>query len=176
MAASQRPFEHPRLIVLMGVAGCGKSTVGPLLAAALGSRYLDGDTFHPPENIRKMAAGTPLEDKDRWPWLDRIAETLEKEHGPLIVGCSALKRRYRQHIRTASGRPVFFVHLSGPRDLIAKRMLKRDGHFMPTSLLESQIAALEPPRADEAALEVSIDQSMESLVGEIVKRLVGGGT
>ncbi len=171
MAESRRLSDMPQKIVIMGVAGCGKSSVGAALAEALGATYRDGDRFHPEENIRKMSAGIPLEDADRWPWLDRIGHELGNEPGQLIIGCSALKRRYRDRIRSVSGEPVLFIHLQGPKALIAERMASRDGHFMPLSLLDSQFAALEPPAPDEWSLVVSIDQDFKGLVDGLADRI-----
>lgn len=155
----------------MGVAGCGKSSVGAALASRLGAIYLDGDDLHPAENIDKMSRGEPLTDEDRWPWLTRVGQTLACEAGIRIVGCSSLKKRYRDLIRAQAAGPVVFVHLSGSRALIAGRMAARAGHFMPTSLLDSQFAALEPPGPEEGAITVNIDQPPESLVGDIVTKL-----
>ncbi|MFC3072087.1 gluconokinase [Shinella pollutisoli] len=151
----------------MGVAGCGKSAVGAALAARLGAAYLDGDDLHPPANIEKMRRGEPLSDDDRRPWLTLVGERLAKPHGILILGCSALKRRYRDHIRKTAGAPVVFVHLSGTRDLIAARMAARAGHFMPPSLIDSQFDDLEPPAADENAMTVDIDAPVEAVVDRI---------
>lgn len=150
----------------MGVAGCGKSSVGEALSLRLGVPYRDGDDLHPPENVAKMRAGIPLTDEDRWPWLDRVAQVLTRE-APVIVGCSALKRRYRDRIRQAG--PVTFVYLQGSRDLIAGRMAERKGHYMPLSLLDSQFAALEPPGPDEA-ITVSIDQPLEAIVRDVLQK------
>ena len=158
-----------RRAVIMGVSGCGKSSVGAGLAARLGLNYRDGDDLHPPENVAKMRAGMPLTDADRWPWLDRVGEVLLAE-APVIVGCSALKRAYRDRIRTAAGGPVTFVHLAGSQEVIAARMALRQGHYMPLSLLDSQFAALEPPTAEEA-ITVSIDQPLEALVADILRQL-----
>lgn len=158
-------------IVLMGVAGCGKSSVGEALAIRLGAVYLDGDDLHPPANIEKMSRGEALTDEDRWPWLTRVGQALAEPGSIRIVGCSSLKRRYRDLIREEAGWPVVFVHLSGSKALIAGRMNGRAGHFMPTSLLDSQFAALEPPTPDEVAITVDIDQPLESLVGDIVTKL-----
>ena len=155
----------------MGVAGCGKSAVGAALAARIGATYLDGDDLHPPANIEKMSRGEPLTDDDRWPWLALVGQKLANPNGILILGCSALKRRYRDHIRGQAGAPVTFVHLSGTKDLIAGRMAARAGHFMPTSLIDSQFAALEPPTADENAITVDIDQPLEALVATIAAKL-----
>lgn len=156
-------------IVLMGVAGCGKSSVGAALSDLLGIPYIDGDDLHPAANVEKMRAGHPLTDADRWPWLDACAATLAR--GETILGCSALKRAYRDRLRGAGG--VTFVHLSGPRDLIAARMAQRSGHYMPLSLLDSQFAALEPPQADEAAITISIDQPTRSIAAAIAAQLRG---
>ncbi|MEL6598812.1 MAG: gluconokinase [Pseudomonadota bacterium] len=156
-------------MVLMGVAGCGKSAVGAALEAAAGIPYLDGDDLHPPENIAKMSAGAPLTDADRWPWLALVGEALQEP--PRAVGCSALKRIYRDRIRESARGPVTFVHLSGSREVIEARMGAREGHFMPVSLLDSQFAALEPPAGDEDAVTVDIDQPVEAIVGAIVDAL-----
>ena len=158
-----------RRLVIMGVSGCGKSSVGAGLAARLGLIYRDGDDLHPPENVAKMRAGMPLTDADRWPWLDRVGQVFLAE-APVIVGCSALKRAYRDRIRTAAGGPVTFVHLAGSQEVIAARMALRQGHYMPLSLLDSQFAALEPPTAEEA-ITVSIDQPLEALVADILRQL-----
>ena len=158
-----------RRVVIMGVSGCGKSSVGAGLAARLGLNYRDGDDLHPPENVAKMRAGMPLTDADRWPWLDRVGQVLLAE-APVIVGCSALKRAYRDRIRTAAGGPVTFVHLDGSQEVIAARMALRQGHYMPLSLLDSQFAALEPPAAEEA-ITVSIDQPLEAIVADILRQL-----
>lgn len=155
-------------MVIMGVSGCGKSSVGEGLAARLGLAYRDGDDLHPLENVAKMRAGTPLTDADRWPWLDRVAEVLAQE-APVIVGCSALKRMYRDRIRAGAGGDVTFVHLSGDRDLIAARMAERRGHYMPLSLLDSQFAALEPPGPEEA-ITVSIDQPLEGIIADVLRK------
>ncbi len=154
-------------MVIMGVAGCGKSSVGAALSARNGVPYRDGDDLHPPANVAKMAAGHPLTDDDRWPWLDLVAQALAKD-APLMIGCSALKRSYRDRIRLGAEGPVLFVHLSGSRAVIEARMAARKGHFMPVSLLDSQFAALEPPAPDEWHLTVDIDQSLDAIVGQIM--------
>ena len=154
-------------LVVMGVSGCGKSSVGEALGRAMGVPYIDGDDLHPEANVAKMRAGQPLTDADRWPWLDLVAETL-RARAPVILGCSALKRRYRDRIRLA-GR-VTFLHLTGSRELIQSRMTARQGHYMPPSLLESQFAALEPPGPEEA-IAIDIDQPLAMIVAEALKRL-----
>jgi gluconokinase len=157
-------------IVIMGVSGCGKTSVGLALADALAMTYRDGDDLHPAANVAKMAAGTPLTDEDRWPWLDRVAQTLADE-APVIIGCSALKRIYRDRIRGGAGGPVRFVHLSGSQALIASRMSQRKGHYMPPTLLASQFAALEPPQPDEGAVSVDIDQTLPAITTQIRQAL-----
>ncbi|WP_245424710.1 gluconokinase [Shinella zoogloeoides] len=160
------PPDQQRL-VLMGVAGCGKTTVGTALAMRIDATYLDGDDLHPPANIAKMSRGEPLTDDDRWPWLTLVGQRLAEPDSTLILGCSALKRSYRDHIRREAGAPVTFVHLSGSRDLIGARMATRAGHFMPTSLVDSQFAALELPENDEKAIIVDIDAPLRSVVEQI---------
>ena len=153
--------------VLMGVAGCGKSTVGAALAPRLGARYIDGDDLHPAANIARMAEGKPLRDQDRWPWLGAVGAALTPG---TIIGCSALKRAYRDRIRDdAPG--ALFIHLSGAHTVIAARMAARQGHFMPPSLLHSQFAALEPPGADEHAITVDIDQPTDAIITAILQAL-----
>jgi gluconokinase len=156
-------------VVIMGVSGCGKSSVGEGLAVRLGIPYRDGDDLHPPENVAKMRAGVPLTDGDRWPWLDRVASVLATE-APVIVGCSALRRAYRDRIRSGAGGPVRFVHLTGSRDVILARLAARTGHYMPTTLLDSQFATLEAPGSDEA-LAVDIDQPLNAIIAVIVPHL-----
>ncbi len=157
-------------LVIMGVSGCGKSSVGVGLATELGLIYRDGDDLHPLENVAKMRAGVALNDADRWPWLDRVGWVL-KTQAPVVVGCSALKRAYRDRIRAAAGGSVCFVHLAGSKDVIAGRMAQRQGHYMPLSLLDSQFAALEPPGAEEKAISVSIDQPLNAIVAAIMRHL-----
>lgn len=154
-------------MVLMGVSGCGKSSVGAAVSALTGVAYLDGDDLHPAQNVAKMREGHALTDADRWPWLDRVAAALLAE-APVILGCSALKRAYRDRIRAGAGGPVRFVHLAGSRDLIARRMAARQGHYMPLSLLDSQLAALEPPGPDEA-LTLDIAQPTAELARSIAE-------
>ena len=157
-------------LVIMGVSGCGKSSVGAGLGAGLGLIYRDGDDLHPPENVAKMRAGVALSDADRWPWLDRVGQVL-KTQAPVIVGCSALKRAYRDRIRAAVGGPVCFIHLEGSKDVITARLALRQGHYMPLCLLDSQFAALEPPLAQEKAITVCIDQPLDAIVAEIMRHL-----
>ena len=161
----------PRLVI-MGVSGCGKSTVGERLAQRLGVPFLEGDDLHPPHNVALMAAGTPLTDADRADWLDAIAERLsdlQSDEG-LVVSCSALKRRYRDRLRAAAS-DLQFVHLHGDPALLATRLAQRQGHYMPPSLLLSQLETLEIPSADESALSLDITDSANNLVTQIEHHL-----
>lgn len=158
-------------IIIMGVSGCGKSSVGAALAARMHIPYVDGDDLHPAANVAKMRAGLALTDDDRWPWLDRCAQVLA-DQAPVIIGCSALRRAYRDRLRAGAGGPVQIVHLAGSRAVITARMAARTGHYMPTSLLDSQFAALEPPAVNEA-LTVDIDQPLAAIVDTITACLKG---
>ncbi|MCD2173410.1 gluconokinase [Rhizobium sp. C4] len=141
-------------IVVMGVSGCGKSSLGEALAHRLGLPFIEGDALHPAENVAKMASGAPLTDEDRWPWLARVGEALAAPDGGAVVSCSSLKRVYRDVLRREAGEGVIFVHLHGSRELLLSRMQRRPGHFMPASLLDSQLATLETPGPDENAIPV----------------------
>jgi carbohydrate kinase (thermoresistant glucokinase family) len=160
----------------MGVSGCGKSTVAEVLEQRLRWPFLEGDSLHPAANIAKMESGQPLTDEDRWPWLRRIATWIEErldagESG--IVTCSALKRSYRDVLdRRGSG--VFFVYLAGERATLEERMKARTGHFMPSSMLDSQLQTLEEPQRDEPSVRVPIEQSTEEIVDEVIAALDGG--
>lgn len=163
-------------IIVMGVAGCGKSSVGEAVATAIGATYMDGDDLHPRANIEKMSAGIPLDDADRAPWLEKVGLRLKGTEGDLLVGCSALKKSYRDIIRTAASAEVWFLHLSGARDVIEARMSKREGHFMPVSLLDSQFASLEHLETGEAGAAVDINQSFDAVVAESVAAIHAGMT
>ena len=161
-------------IVVMGVSGCGKSSVGAALSKALDIPYVDADDLHSPANVDKMAKGIPLQDEDRWPWLTQVGEVL-RDRAPVIVGCSSLKHRYRQLMRDivregGTGGDIRFVHLAAPREVIETRMAARAGHFMPVSLLDSQYAALEAPDEMEA-LTVDISQSLPQITAFILQDL-----
>jgi len=161
-------------VVVMGVSGSGKSTVAAGIAEALGLHFIDGDGLHPAENVARMRAGMPLRDEDRWPWLDRIGACLaDSAQWPdgVAIACSALKRVYRDRIRTAAP-GVRFVFLDGPAALIGARMAGRVGHYMPATLLESQLQTLEPPGTDEPdALRVSIEVPVDAVVAAALRSL-----
>ncbi|WP_431043938.1 gluconokinase [Streptomyces sp. P1-3] len=149
-------MNPPKVVVVMGVSGTGKSTVGALLAAGLGVPYAEADDFHSPANIAKMTAGLPLDDADRAPWLDAIGDWARRHlAGGGVVSCSALKRAYRDRLRAAAP-GLFFLHLTGDPALIAERMAARRGHFMTGRLLDSQLATLEPLQPDESGTELDI--------------------
>ncbi|MGT2463015.1 gluconokinase [Sinomonas atrocyanea] len=157
-------------VIAMGVSGCGKSTVGRLLAQELGGEFLDGDDLHPEANVAKMAAGIPLDDADREPWLRLIGEKMAGASGTMVIGCSALKRAYRDIIRHAAP-DTAFVHLHGTRELLAARMAARPGHFMPVSLLDSQLATLEPLQEDERGRVFDIAEPPEKIADEAAEWL-----
>ncbi|HEY7566988.1 MAG TPA: gluconokinase [Gemmatimonadaceae bacterium] len=157
----------------MGVAGSGKSTIGAALAKALGIPFVEGDEFHPPENVRRMALGIPLTDDDRAQWLRALAARLRqaKDAGTgLVMSCSALKRAYRDVLRAAAPE-LEFVFLKGERSLVAQRLAGRRGHFMPASLLESQFAILEEPAPDEHAWVCDVRQTPQDIVASLVERV-----
>ena len=156
----------------MGVAGSGKTVVGTELARALGVDFVDGDDYHPPENVKKMAAGVPLDDTDRGGWLRALASRIKEAHDSgegVVVACSALKRTYRDVLRTAAP-DVRFVFLNGPKSLIAERLESRRGHYMLASMLESQLAALEPPDADENVIAPDITRTPSEIVTGLLAR------
>ncbi len=167
---SHAPAQQPVLVV-MGVSGSGKSTVAGLLAHQLGWDLEEGDDLHPASNVAKMSAGIPLSDDDRWPWLDKIAAWIRHHTAagdPGVITCSALKRIYRDRLR---GDHVVFVHLVGSREAIAQRLGTRSGHFMPATLLASQMDTLEPPGPDENTLVVDLGHTPADEAAEIIRRL-----
>jgi gluconokinase/shikimate kinase len=180
-AASSAPLvpgsaRHPAhdsdpVLVVMGVSGSGKSTVAALVAERLGWDLAEGDDLHPDENVAKMAAGLPLDDDDRAPWLDTVSSWIV-EHAmqgvPGVITCSALKRKYRDVLREHN---VVFVYLQGSGDLIGGRMAERSGHFMPTTLLDSQVATLEPPQADERHIVVDATRTPEEEADDVLRLL-----
>jgi len=166
--------EKP-LIVVMGVAGSGKTTIASGLAETLGVPFVEGDSLHPPANVKKMAAGIPLTDEDRWPWLEAIGDRIEVErvtgHG-VVVSCSALKHVYRDCLRKQVHGTVQFILLDGTPELIGDRMRKRKGHFMPPALLDSQFATLEKPTADEHAVVLDISHPIPALLAEAANSVI----
>lgn len=160
-------------IVVMGVSGSGKSTIGAMLADRLGGEFTDGDELHPPSNLALMSAGTPLGDAERLPWLHSVGRRLAFEatqQGGLVIACSALKRQYRDIIRSHAPETVF-VMLDAPADLAGARVGGRAGHFMPASLVASQLSALEPLARDEAGIIVDAATPADALVAEVLERL-----
>lgn len=166
-AAEHTPLSAAApLVVVMGVSGCGKSTIGALVADAMNVPFLDGDSLHPLANIHKMADGAPLTDEDRWPWLEIVGDELAgASAGGMVIACSALKRRYRDVIR-AKEPATIFLHLDGSLDVLNARLQGRSGHFMPASLLASQLASLEPLDADERAVLLDISAGITDILRE----------
>jgi gluconokinase len=165
--------EFISAVIIMGVSGSGKSTIARALANRLGFACEDGDSFHPQANVDKMHVGIPLTDQDRWPWLRAIASAIDRKAGagePVIIACSALKRAYRD-ILVHGRRDVRIVYLKGSRNLIARRLAGRRDHFMPASLLDSQLATLEEPASDEPAVTTDIDATVDAIVDDIVRQL-----
>lgn len=167
------PATVPLVVVMMGVSGVGKTTIGTLLAEQLGWGYAEGDSYHPPANVAKMRAGTPLDDADRAPWLGAIATDIDRWRAAgrgMVVACSALKRSYRDIL--IGGRPdVRLVRLAGDEALIRARMETRTDHYMPPSLLSSQLATLQPPGDDEEAITVNVTCSPQACVAQILEAL-----
>ncbi len=175
MAVSPPLSEIPGLpVIVMGVSGCGKTSVGERLALALNCRFIEGDSLHPAANIEKMSAGIPLGDDDRWPWLDHIGSLIGDSVARgerVIVSCSALKKVYRDRLRIEAGGRLAFVFLEGSRAVFDKRMKARAGHFMPASLLDSQFATLEPPTGERDVVTVDVDQTVEEIAGKALTGL-----
>ncbi|MEX3646040.1 gluconokinase [Mycolicibacterium porcinum] len=152
-------------VVVMGVSGSGKSTIGAALAQRMRVPFADADDFHPAANIAKMSAGHALDDADRYPWLESIGEWLAKHHDGGVMSCSALKHKYRDQLRRHCAE-VVFLYLSGSPEVIRRRQASRPGHFMPAALLDSQFATLEPLGPDEAGVPIDVDQSVDAIVDE----------
>ena len=171
MTVDRDPAPQQPVLVIMGVSGSGKSTVAGILAGQLGWDLAEGDDLHPAASVAKMSAGTPLTDADRWPWLDTVTEWITEHTAaglPGIITCSALKRIYRDRMR---GEHVVFVHLTGDKDTIGRRITARQDHFMPPALLDTQIATLEPPGPDENVLEIDLGRPPAEEAAEIITRL-----
>jgi gluconokinase len=160
-------------LIVMGVSGSGKSTIAAELAKKLSWTFEDGDRFHPASNVAKMSAGQPLTDEDRWPWLGAIADEIDRvcrANGHVVIACSALKRVYRDALIRGRN-DVRVVFLDGSKALIAERLTRRKGHFMPPGLLDSQFKTLEPPQADENPITVSINAAAETIVEDILRQI-----
>ena len=160
-------------LIVMGVAGSGKTTIAEALAARIGWAFKDGDFFHPPSNVEKMRSGHPLTDDDRWPWLRAIADEIDRTretNGHIIIACSALKRVYRD-ILIGDRRGVALIYLKGSRELIGQRLRERRGHFMPPQLLDSQFATLEEPDVGERAIVVDVAPTVDAIVDDILRQL-----
>jgi len=160
-----------QIVLVMGVAGSGKTTIGQGIAAAIDGQFLDADDFHPKENVKHMAAGKPLNDEMRWPWLDALGEAVREsaKTQPTVFACSALKRIYRDYLR--AGIRYTLVYPDAPFALVARRMSARKDHFMPVKLLRSQYDTLNPPTPDEKPIIVSIDRTVPEIVDDAVSQL-----
>jgi gluconokinase len=155
----------------MGVSASGKSLIGERIASGLRLVFIEGDRLHPPANVAKMSAGTPLTDEDRWPWLDKVAAELHAktvENGGAIASCSALRRIYRDRLRSVAGENLRFVFLRGKRETLAGRLSERRHHFMPASLLDSQLATLEDPSAEEGVLTIDVEAAPDAIVARAI--------
>ena len=169
-------MTNARAIIVMGVSGCGKTSVAEGLAAALSAAFIEGDSLHPAANVEKMSKGIALSDADRWPWLDAVGRALSEareEGGDVVVSCSALKKSYRDRLRAAAGDALSFVFLKGSREILLSRMAARQGHFMPASLLDSQLATLEDPTGEPGVVTVQIDRPVDAIVAAALKGLKG---
>jgi gluconokinase len=169
-----QPFDPLGLvIVVMGVSGAGKSTLAQRLAADAGVSFLEGDSFHPAHNLQKMAAGIALTDEDRWPWLDALSAAIIAARCPkgVVATCSALKRSYRDRLKRSIGAPLLFVCLQADRTILLHRLQSRQGHFMPVTLLDSQLATLELPDPDEPAIVLSSQLTLQEMLRRIHEHL-----
>jgi gluconokinase len=166
--------DKSKAIIVMGVSGAGKTSIAELLASRLQCAFVEGDKLHPEANVKKMAEGTPLTDEDRWPWLEVIGENLHSARSrneDIVVTCSALKKVYRDRLRSAGGEPLYFLFLKGSPELLADRMGHRTGHFMPSSLLQSQLATLESPEGESGVVTVDIDATVPQIVDAAIAKL-----
>ena len=171
-----QPGPRRVAVVVMGVSGAGKTTVGKRLAERLGVEFIDGDDLHSAEARAKMAAGHALDDADRWPWLDRIAAALADPTAPRgrVVACSALRRAYRDRLRAGAGPDLRFVYLEADPDLMRARVANRRGHYMPASLVDSQFATLEPPVGERDVITIGADADLDSAIPKLAEEIVGG--
>lgn len=172
MQITQERGASPYAIVVMGVSGCGKSTLMKHLAQRLSAPAFEGDTYHLPASVAKMQQGIPLQDADRWPWLDHLGQSIglaTREHGIAVAACSALRLSYRKRLAQAAAAPLLFVLLDGSREQIGAHLAARTGHFMPTSLLDSQFATLERPSADERSLTLPCYMPADEAVAHVMR-------
>jgi gluconokinase len=158
-------------VIVMGVSGCGKTTAGEALARHFGVPYIEGDALHPAANVAKMASGSPLNDDDRWPWLDKIGAALKSHSCGAVATCSSLKKIYRERLRQTAGEGLRFVYLKCSKEVLEKRMQARKGHFMPPSLLASQLATLEDPGGEAGVVTVNGDAGHEKIMAEVISKL-----
>src|SRR5579862_3157068 len=175
-SAVSRPRSSIGPVVVMGVSGSGKSLVGGAIAAELGVPFIEGDRLHPVANVAKMSSGLPLTDDERWPWLDRVGEDLRAAAAAgegAVAACSALKRIYRDRLRAAVGPSLRFVFLRGRRATLADRLTARKHHFMPASLLDSQLAALEDPASEPGVCTIDVEATPEAIVAAAAAWLIG---
>lgn len=170
LVAAETEVDLAPVVIVMGVSGSGKTTLGEALAARHGFRFLDADDFHPAENVAKMRSGVPLDDADRAPWLERLSERLAGATEPTVLACSALKALYRTRLAAGCDRALF-VHLAGSRDTIGARLSARADHYMPPSLLQSQLDALEAPGEGEGALALDCEQPVDALCAAVMAAL-----
>jgi len=169
--AVSRPRSDVGPVVVMGVSGSGKSLIGSALAAKLGLPFVEGDRLHPAANVAKMSSGIPLTDEDRWPWLDRVGDELRAgtaDAGGAIAACSALKRIYRERLRDAAGGNLRFVFLRGKRATLAERLTARKHHFMPASLLDSQLATIEDPTGENGVCAIDVEAAPDDIVAAAI--------
>jgi len=170
MARASSALAEPPILVVMGVSGCGKTTLGQALAHHLGCEFAEGDQFHPPENVAKMAAGTPLTDDDRWGWLRTLSARMAQARTAgqsLVLSCSALRKPYRDILREGAPQ-AWFVHLHGDISVLQQRIASRPGHYMPPSLLQSQLDTLEMPEADERVVSLDIVTPLPEMVSRVM--------
>ena len=170
----QRASTWTAAIIVMGVSGAGKSTIGTLLSQRLDRPLIEGDSLHPAANVDKMSHGIALTDEDRWPWLDTVGRAMADVlagNGSVVVSCSALKKAYRDRLRFSAGGELAFVFLKGSRELLMSRMAAREGHFMPVSLLDSQLATLQDPSGEPGVVTVDIDASIDAIVASALDGL-----
>jgi gluconokinase len=166
-SARQQDKTSPLAIIVMGISGCGKTTVAQALASCLGACFVEGDDLHPQRNIEKMSGGVPLDDEDRMPWLDKIVDQIAAQRNSgvdVVTACSALRHRYRQRLRNGIGEGLIFVYMHGTPEQLENRLLARTDHFMPLSLLTSQLLTLEPPQDEADVIVLDMDYPLSKIV------------